>query len=137
MGNKTNGACTSNKNKGASPTSKQQSNTKSQKKQSGKKIKFGKKATIPQSKLDRVKITKSLNLEKCKYTSIPANLFMIDNLEIVNLNDNNIKQIDDDIIPSFDENNNYPEKKQIDDTNQNKIKKIKITIRNKIIKNKY
>eukprot|EP01084_Bolivina_argentea_P059106 107880_1 len=91
MGNKNSGACTSSKNKGGRP------------KQTTKKpIKFSRKSQIPQPKLDRIKITKSLNLEKSKYSSIPSNLFMIENLEIVNLNDNNIKHIDEDIIPSSD-----------------------------------
>lgn len=89
-------------------------------KPSGKKIKFGKKSTIPQSKLDRVPVTKSLNLEKCKYSTIPPNLFMIDQLEIINLNDNNIKQIEEEIIPPFE--NSSPEKKQSDDLKEEKKK---------------
>eukprot|EP01083_Nonionella_stella_P017242 48201_1 len=75
-------------------------NSKSQK--GGTKMKFGRKTQIPQTKLDRIKITKSLNLEKCKYSSLPHNLFMIDQLEIVNLNDNTIKVIDEEMIPPFE-----------------------------------
>ena len=113
MGNKASG---SNKNKGKGSSKHNSQN------HSPKKIKFSRKATIPQSKLDRVKITKSLNLEKCKYSSIPSNLFTIDQLEIVNLNDNAIKSIAEDLIPPFDQINS-PEKKQNESDDPNKKSK--------------
>jgi len=104
MGNKSNAPCASKENRGSSPSAKGTKSSKSQRKSSSKspsKVKFGRKATIPQSKLDRVKVTKSLNLEKSKLSSIPSNLFSIDNLEIVNLNDNAIKHIPEEAIPPF------------------------------------
>ena len=79
---------------------------------------------IPQSKLDRLEVTKSLNLEKSKLNAIPSNLFSIDNLEIVNLNDNAIRSIPEEVIPPFTDPNDE-EKKSSDNPQHKKSKKSK------------